>query len=293
MFERNLHRDEALLLRRAVAPLFGYDPEEIGVRDLAVEAKAAGDKRPDARLQPTREILREMGRGDRVPEIVIQPQLSLMVGRGMKISPDFMIYDRERGIYVPGEEKSQILRQGVGEPVDLDRARRQAAVQILALREELVPLGLSGRVTNRAVLVFASPYGLSPAPAAEERMLDAEVHELERAVRTLNDVAEKSGDLPDPEDAGGALLDLLKTNYQDSCLGSCVMARVCKSRCAGRAQLLGSAAADLLGPDTSIERVIAVRHGAAPASEREAAIAAMWDEAEPLLGFGALGRRMA
>ena len=50
------------------------------------------------------------------------------------------------------------------------------------------------------------------------------------------------------------LLDDLKINYQEGCLGNCILAGPCKSRYVGKARLLGDAAADLLGADTDLSR---------------------------------------
>src|SRR5438105_4673867 len=79
--------------------------------------------------------------------------------------PDFMVYDPRRRIYVPGEEKSFITRENVAEPGDLDLTRRQAGAQVLGLRAvlEQIDVRVAARVENRAVFVFATPYGLHPA----------------------------------------------------------------------------------------------------------------------------------
>jgi hypothetical protein len=277
MFESNLHKEGAARLRTAVAPLYGLNAEAMEVRDLAAELPGKNRAVLAERLARTRVILSDLAEGKPVPHLLIQPQLQLRVGNGatdiMFVAPDFMVLDPSMGIYVPGEEKSFIVRDGVGEPADLDLARRQAGAQILALREEAGLVGIGDRVANRAVFVFASPRGLAPAPPVEERSLDAEVFEVTRAIRTRQDVAAHLTAVRNGERTPLATIaNDLAINYQESCVRSCVLATPCKRRCAGTARTIGDAASELLGPDVDLNRIAALLDGAEPATDEEIAL---------------------
>jgi hypothetical protein len=277
MFEGSLHKDGAARLRAAVGPLFGLEPESMEVRDLAAELPDKNRSALAERLDRTRALLCDLAEGTPVPHLLIQPQLQLRVGDGatdtMFVAPDFMVLDPSAGIYVPGEEKSFIVRDGVGEPADLDLARRQAGAQILALRAESDLAGIGDRVINRAVFVFASPYGLSPAPPVEERNLDAEVFEVTRAIRVRCEVASRLAALrADQHSPLAEIADDLAINYQESCVKGCVFASHCKRQCGGTARTLGDSAADLLGPDTDLDRIAALLDGAEPTSAEETAL---------------------
>lgn len=294
MFERNLHRDNAQLLRESVAPLFGYDAATMTVRNLDEEAKAAGERGRTARLPRTRAILTDLAAGREVPQLVIQPQFRLRLGLpGMEdyvISPDFMVFDPRTEMYVVGEEKSQILREGVGEPIDLDRARRQAGVEIIALRAEAARSGLDARVEARAVLIFASPFGLQPARAAEERNMSAEVYEIERALRVIREVAAEFADYAVMGDGvPQSAIEALPINYRESCIKSCLMAGYCQRRCAGQARLLGESAAEFFGPEMPIERIIELCNGAEPVDERERRIVEEYRSVIEVLTPGRMG----
>jgi hypothetical protein len=290
MFESNLHQDRARLLREALGPMFGLEPETMVVRNLADEVPENDASGRVKRLDATRAIFADMAAGRPVPHLLIQPQLRLVTGPGDgdfdHVAPDFMVLDPIAEMFVPGEEKSNILRDGVAAPADLDRARRQAAAQILALRSETAPFGLDGRLGNRAVLVFASPQGLHPSRPVEERYLDAEVYELERALRVATEVRERlqqrrrAGAIPLP-----MLADELTANYGEACIGMCIMAGRCKERAGERARVLGDAAADLLGPDADLARVSELLAGAAPESPEEAALAEQLLAAARTLAF--------
>jgi hypothetical protein len=290
MFENNLHRDQALLLREALGPMFGFDPNAMVVRNLAEEVPDSDPAHRAKRLALTKAILSDLAAGRPVPHLLIQPQLRLVTGPGERdydhVAPDFMVLDPLVEMFGPGEEKSQILRDGVAATSDLDLARRQAAVQILALRSEVASLGLDDRVRNRAVLVFASPQGLHPSRPVEERGLDAEVFELTRALRVVAEVRKQLQERRGQRAiALPVLAGELATNYQEVCIGMCVMASRCKELAGEGARVLGDAAADLLGPDADLARVSELLAGAVPASPEEAVLAAHLLDAARALAF--------
>jgi hypothetical protein len=286
-FEANLHQNDAALLRKALAPLYGYDAEDIRVRNF--EDELPGARNSIARLSRMRRVLADLADGRNVPHLLIQPQLALPVLTNRKVTligPDFMILDLSAGIYVPGDEKSFIVRDGVADSADLRLSRRQVAAQVLALRSEARRVGLSERVRDRGAFVLATPFGLAPAPAFEDS-LAGEVVAIQRAIVVLQSAGERLSELRRPLGlvALENLFDELRPNYQESCAGTCVMADLCRSRCASQAITLGDRAADVVGADFDADRVVALAAGAAPANVREAEVAETLRDATEVLGI--------
>ena len=253
-FESRLHDNNAAGLRRALAEAYGWDAETMTVRNFADEVPGPPTTMRAARLGRTRHILQDLRDGREVPHLLIQPQFALPTGPGggpgehEYVSPDFAVLDPEREMYVPGEEKSFILRENVAEPGDLDLTRRQAAAQILALRAEASLVGLRDRVGNDAVFIMATPYGMYPAPPVVET-LDAEIHEVRRALTTISAVRAELEALrtTTPEAKLENLIDELPFMFLEECLSSCVLASVCEKRYSTAAGVLGDRASTLLG----------------------------------------------
>lgn len=195
-FEANLYQNDAALLRQATGPLYGHNPAKMWVRNFLNEVPGQKEDHRALRVSRFRQILRDLSAGRRVPDLIIQPQVLLAVGRGptdfLFISPDYAVLDQRSMIYVPGELKSFIVRDVGPNPEDLAPTRLQAAAQIMALRGEAARFGLDGRVSSRAVFVFATPRGLAPTDGVEEQ-LHAEVDLITRAIaklgRTKQDLA--------------------------------------------------------------------------------------------------------
>jgi hypothetical protein len=297
-FEARLHENNAAELRRALAPLFGYDPDAMVVRNFADEVPGPVDTMRAVRLSRTRRVLRDLVAGLEVPHVLIQPQLSLPTGSPGSfeyVSPDFAVLDLRRRFYVPGEEKSFIVRDNVADPADLDLTRRQAAAQILALRFEAGQLGARDRVSNSAVFVMATPFGLRAADPAVEA-LDGAVLEVERALEVLDRTRRRVDAL---EQAGGGslpnLADDLGINVTEGCHQSCVMAEYCFARAGQSPALLGDTAARLFA-GADLDRVRALVVGSVePADADEQSLLDALIEASPLVGIEPveLRRRLA
>lgn len=286
MFEANLHANNAALLRRALGSKYGWDPEQMTVRNFAEELPGARDGVRAHRLYRMRLILRDLAANRPVPQIVIQPQLQLRAGRAggqfMFVSPDFIVLDSRVKMYVPGEEKSFIIRDGVAEPSDLDRTRRQAAAQIIALREEAMRVGLADRVGSRAVFVFATPYGLLPAAPVEE-YLDAPMREIANAIDVLEAVTLRQESRRALDGASLAMMvDDIPINFRDSCFGSCILATKCRERFERTTRELGDRAVEVF-EGVSIERIAELIAGAVPATAIELELAPRLREAQRVL----------
>lgn len=285
-FEANLHANNAALLRKVLGPKYGWDPAAMTVRNFAEELPGARDGVRAQRVFRMRLILRDVAAGREVPHIVIQPQFSLRTVRAtsrfMFVSPDFVVLDARTGMYLPGEEKSFIVRDGVAERSDLDRTRRQAAAQILALREEADRVGLADRVSNRAVFVFATPFGLSPAPAVEES-LEAAIREIRGAIAMLDEATRRHAQRRAADGARLAMLvDDIPINFQDTCFGSCILAAKCKERFERSTRALGDRATEVFG-DVPVERVAELISGASPVTTIEMELVPRLREAQRVL----------
>ncbi len=129
------------------------DPENVIVRDLDKEEPVvSGDVHGGnlRRHRKTQAIVKDayFGKKRDVPDLVIHPTFELPflkgpngkpITRGSRyLNPDFMVLDRELGIYLIGDEKSFIVRDDtVVESSKLDQVRRQIASGTLAMRHEL------------------------------------------------------------------------------------------------------------------------------------------------------------
>lgn len=288
-FEANLYQNNAALLRKATGALFGYDPDSMWVRNFLEELPGSRLDRLAFRSSRFRQILRDLRDGKHVPDLIIQPAMVLAIGSGPRdftfVSPDCVVLDRSAGIYVPAELKSFIERDVGPNPQDLAPTRLQAAAQVIALRGEAARLGLAAQVAARAVLIFATPYGLAPTPGREER-LQAEVYQIGRAITKLRRAKEElarqravdQASLPD-------LVPELRSNYQESCIASCALADICRQGHAGRAAELGDAAVEMFGPDADLDRLADLAIGAEPRTPWESEIAnALRDAAQAIEG---------
>jgi hypothetical protein len=299
-FEANLHANDAAELRQAVGPLYGLDPATMWVRDFSQEVPGPPTTMRAQRLVRVRRIIEDLAAGRPVPQLLIQPQLRLPTGLGRldfeHISPDYMVFDPAAGMYVPGEEKSFVVRDNVADPGDLDLTRRQAACQILGLRAEAGRVRLEGRVAERAVFVFATPYGLRPAPAREEH-LPAEVHAMTRAVEVYSRVRADLAARRQHDAAPLAMLaDEIPTFFAESCLGQCILAPHCERQHVGTARGLGDAATRVFGAATDRAAVRAMLDPAfIPAGPDVAVLAARLRDASAALGLDPdqLRRRLA
>jgi len=286
-FESNLHQNNAALLRKVLGPVYDIDVDEMVVRNFADEIPGVRLEIRAMRLYRFRKILRDLSLGRAVPSLLIQPQLCLPTGSGGRdieyVSPDFLIFDKKTGMYRPGEEKSFIVRNGVADRADLDGTRRQAAIQILALKSESSRVGLADRVNDRAVFVFATAYGLFPARPFEES-LRGEIREIREAIGALVLAKNRLRELQRTDDAPlHMLVDDLRINFQDSCIGTCVLADFCRKRYVSQTRVLGDRVSELLGPDMEIGRVVELLQGAPAASDREKQVMIRLTEAIAIL----------
>jgi len=143
---------------------------------------------------------------------------------------------------------------------------------------------MADRVLNRAAFVFATPFGLQPSPAFEE-FLHSEVYEVGRAVDVLRSarvrINQLRGAIVTPLEH---LVDEIPTQFQEGCIGSCILAAWCEGNRGGQAAVLGDAAVDLLGQDTPINRAMQLIAGVPPTTPRERELQRILIDAARALG---------
>jgi len=285
LFDTRLTEDRAMRLREALDGVCGITPTTATVRDLRCDVPGT---RPGAlveRNRRTRGILTNLLAGRPVPDILIQPPLQLYWGDRHQslIVPDALVLDRAKRAYLPLEAKGYIAIDGVVAPGDRAALRLQAAVQILALGSELSRLDPGCSVVPRALLVFATAYGFKPTPAALEH-LGAEVMAVQMALRAMAQGASRLAtvdqDLPLQD-----VLPCLAIHYQESCLTTCALADVCRTR-AGVRGALGDDAATLLGEHLDLTRLIALVSGDPPVSPEEWTLLTALRETAALFSWG-------
>src|SRR2546430_1869075 len=83
-FEANLHQNDAALLRKSLAALYGYESDAMQVRNFEDELPGIRNSVRAARLSRTRRVLADLATGKDVPHVLIQPQLTLPMFEGGK-----------------------------------------------------------------------------------------------------------------------------------------------------------------------------------------------------------------
>lgn len=293
-FENTLFRDEARLLRETLAPVLGTTWEELTVRNLVAEVRGESAAAMAERFRRTRAVLEDLASGRPVPDVLVQPQLRLTTGgeEAMYIAPDALALDRSRLVYLPVEIKSFIVRDGVVDPQDRDSARRQAAVELIALDQELAASGIADRLGETALFIFATPFGFRPHPAFSER-LSAELYEMRRALVVVEQVQSRLDALGirGPLDAQvlARFAPQLTTTYQESCVAGCLLASICRQQRADQIVVLGDAVANVLGDDMSLSRTIELLQGATPQTPREMRLAPALLDAAAIFGWPSTG----
>ncbi|MGB7587374.1 MAG: hypothetical protein WBM00_01555 [Solirubrobacterales bacterium] len=286
-FERAAFKNDGAQLKEALAPRFGYAPEEMWARNFAKEVPGSPSAIHAARLHRLTRVLGDLIAGKRVPELLIQPQLRIPIrpeaGYFEFIAPDFMVLDRQRRMYVPGELKSFPERDGLAAAADLELPRRQAAVQVIALTALAQKLMVADRVREQAVFVFATPFGLQLGPPHLEA-LRAECREIRRAITQLATVHRRLEELRSIKNAPLIdLIDKFAPDYREACHGICILAGPCKEAATGTAREIGDEAREMVGADMPLQRIIELSKGAAPTTQVEAELASALADAAGVL----------
>jgi len=249
---------------------------ECRVADVPGLAPGTSQAAMERRHTVSDQLLRRKLAGDpAAPNLIIKPRLVVgLLGLTFNIEPDALLAADEDSFYTPIEIKSYPDRDGKTDPVDVRGACRQAAVAVVALREDARRFGtapLEELIPARGDLVLRVPGSLRatlrPMTLAGEvdslvRALAAAPRDLDEAEALLRAIS-PAATLDDP-----AVLDHLPTNYRESCREFCALARRCKerARCAGDPVLLGSRAREEYAAAGTLGRVLELLegHGAAP-----------------------------
>ncbi len=274
-FEQNAYAGDARLLREAIAPTWGLDPDTMTVRNLMDSYPGGKEEARVARLRITRTILRDAAAGRAAPQLIIQPQLLLPTRPGPRpyffIAPDYMVRSPATGLYIPGDLKSFIVRENEIAASDLARVRLQLGAQVLALRHEYHAIDPSIVVDAKGMLVFSKPNGLRPHSPRQEDLGGA-VEAIQIGIAAFLRHRTRIDALRAGAEPFTVTADLV-SNFQDNCLATCVMAQWCRQRVAGRTADMGDAARNILG-DLELGRVIGLMNGSVqPATEHERIVA--------------------
>jgi len=288
-FEQELFRNNAIKLCEALCQLSGADPNAMFVRNFDDELPGGKESTRIARYSRTKRIFSDLAAGQQVPDLLIHPQFMLPVKGSAKgyfwIEPDFAWFDPHAQMYVPGDLKSFVVQDNDVDPGDLERARLQIAAQILALRAAADACGVAVRVSTRGMLIFATPYGLSPHRPRIEDLAGA-IHSIEAAIAAFE---LHGGHIDSLREIDGAEMHMLvpdlTSNFQERCVSGCVMAGYCRERHAGTAVELGDAAARLIGAGTRIDSLVADLNRAAAGDANSSNLAAELVELATALGI--------
>lgn len=288
-FEQELFRNNAIKLCEALCQLNGADPNAMFVRNFDDELPGGNESTRIARYSRTKRVFVDLAAGKQVPDLLIHPQFLLPVKGSAKgyfwIEPDFAWFDASASMYVPGDLKSFVVQENDVDPGDLERARLQIASQILALSTVADANGFGDRVSTRGMLIFATPYGLSPHRPRIEDLAGA-IHCIESAVAAFDRHGARIDSLRAADGAEMHMLvpDLV-SNFQERCVSGCVMAKFCRERHAGTAVELGDAAARMIGADTRIDTLVADLNRAAAGDPNAGDLAAELVELAIALGI--------
>jgi len=243
--------------------------------------------RQDEAEQCTAEIVRERLEHGTGPELIFGAGLPLETTGGIShIRPDLLITKPGWRHFRVGEIKSYLDLDGRTDGSEISTAVRQAAVGVIAMRQNFGPDSAEDDVD----LVFRSVW----RPNARVRSLDASVEiasisDFLAAASDEIDVAEVlvgAGDMLDAES-----LKRVPHRFEPSCEGACAMYEACRSEAvaADELSLLGPAAETALEGLSGLSRAIELARGAAPETEAEERVAGLlagaWAASEALESY--------
>jgi hypothetical protein len=286
VFDRALAEGGASRLLASLDGQLGLGPGAASVRDLRAEVPGRTAAAVRERTRRVRNVLADLIEGRPVPDVLIQPPLELTRGAQSwgAIVPDALALDRPRLAYVPVEAKGNVSVDGAVPAADRGRMRLQAAVQVHALRAEFARLGQADRVTSRALLVVATPFGFRPAPGVLED-LAAEVEAVGLALRALGESRAELAAQPQSADPTQVLM-AAPPNFREACLAGCALAEICRAEAKGVRGVVGDRAAELLGGDLGIARLGDLLGGSRPVGVGEEAALETLRGAASLFGWG-------
>lgn len=219
----------------------------------------------------TRKYIQQKLNGDpHAPNIIIHGRIQIeLLGVAHDIEPDALIAADDESFYRPVEIKSFADRDGKTDPADIRGAARQAAVEVLGLRQLLAGLGIVQPeilVPAMADLILRQPGSskatLRPMTLQQEcDSIEALLEHAEQDLRTLEALLQSissSATLDDP-----MVLDQVSNNYQPICKEFCPLATHCKREAiqASNPILLGSRVREELAPAGSIIRALDLLNG--------------------------------
>jgi hypothetical protein len=261
-FERELFDQGAARLIRVYREQGRLGDGEDRVVDVA--RRILGSRPADftRRRELTRDFLRFKLLGDpAAPHLILKPRLLIaFAGLRYEIEPDALIAAGSDPFYRPIEIKSYPDRAGKTNLADIRSACRQAAVEVIGLRQAAAGLGVADPdrlAPAQADLILRRPGSMQPM--LRSMALRGEIDSIERFLAGAEaDLAELLALVPEGRTlADPGVLDAIPNRYHEACREHCALVDRCKREALalGDPIVLGSRAREELAAAGSIGRV--------------------------------------
>lgn len=267
-FERRLFKDEAIVLRTALAKVGAFASEAAMFVDHRIKRHGGPWKNLDQARDATLETLRQAAAGtlgDTSAPLIIAGAALLLPGTvllpdAMLVVDVLVLFRRDKGREaVVGEVKTYPYRAGHTDGRELAGARAQAGTYIHALRLVLDDAGLAAtlRVSERGFLVLTKPGTGYPAVVWDEDLR----YQAARAARGIEQLSKRAAELPvlQSDDDKVAAVCASSVSWSESCPSFCERAPVCYRRAldAGDPAVLGQDVARFVN-QTPLPRVVSL-----------------------------------
>lgn len=251
--------------------------------------EVAGNASREMRYARTRALLaRAAAAGGDAGTLFDHPLLRLEVGgRDVYLEPDLVAFQL-RGRFHVLEIKSFSVIDGQADGDKVAGAVIQSAVYVLALRNLLEDLGISGEaVADETVLVCPENFSNNPTAALLDvrRQLTVLLRQLARLERidrllaplppelTFDLGLDESGTPRRPPGDVASAVAVVEARYAPECLANCEMAFFCRNEAAGTTMALGRATCEDLGGVEYIDIVLQLARGEVASDEAHADVA--------------------
>lgn len=290
-FERHVLQNGAANLFTLYVQQELLAPHESKITSIVELAPGDSTAQKRRRETETRRLLALKLAGDpTAPNLIIGPRVVLEFGGvPQAIELDYLVASDADAFYRVGVLKSYADRGGKTDPADLRAACRQAAVGVVALRQQLHAMGADPTVTTARCDLILKVTGFF-LPTLHQMAIVGEADSVERALADapaglaeVEALLPHWGSLSDP-----ATLVSIPFRYHSNCREHCALWTQCReqSLAASSPALLGEHASEYLAPAGSIVRAIDLMKGMGviPRTQAEAALQVELERAYRLLG---------
>lgn len=229
----------------------------------------------EARVADTRGALEAIATGESTAVNVIDKGMTkLLVGDNpVYLEQDALAFRHGEKLHIC-EIKGFPLVDGTAEPQKVGAAARQSAVYLASIEDTLGELGVDPTVVSYDVVLIC-PRNYTIQPTARKINVGREVRALRRQLRKREQIDSRLVNLDltglteetrDEAAHSTALVEALEFRYQPACIGTCDLARQCRSEAqdTGSPCTLGDEAANLLAATSTLETAKSLSNGANP-----------------------------